>query len=273
MTARPTASSHSTHAASAQSTPSAALTVTENTLILAPTPALPTGNFQLRENKGNETNGCLNSSSTQSWNCTMPSSYLLEISLFTGGFAMHSGAQSNSSIPYGHGPMQFEGAIFFQGSDGHSGSYNFNVTYDKRVALPATAFSSQSRRRDQESHGAGFKHLIWDTETDLLQRRQSAEPGDTLWYCFWNASVITGSVHLGGTTQASTQQSVPVSFDMIEEPSSSSIAKPYCQLFKVINDGSLGLIRHQDGSPIVLSLDLSTPHGDCYCGWSFPWSG
>jgi hypothetical protein len=175
-------------------------------------------------------------------------------------------------------------------------AYFFRQTYDKLVILPSEAFPTPSKKRS-ESEPAERASLEDRGESflDWHRNAEPAKPGDQLWVCFWNGTIVEGFIYVTQNstwntttpqevvssilaaaqtqTQTQSQGSVPTNIPELLVPSAMSdmypravkieerraltnTVQPYCQKMQILDNYKLGPVNDASGTSLaIIQLD------------------
>ncbi|KAH0541430.1 hypothetical protein FGG08_004120 [Glutinoglossum americanum] len=268
-------------------------------------PSLPTGTWSVSADMHESSNECLGGSSdSNAWSCG-PSSNLQNLQIEVErdsdgglGWIRLIVPDRSRSLEYGAQPPVFntptEATVALDKNDPERGpAYFFHLVYDKVVLLHDNELGPSSSNQDASKRDIGdHKRDSEDDEpSDLppnfyqggyqgISRKNTAQPGDLLWVCVWNDTLLEGFVyitqHSANSSLASPTSSVAPSASRapsaqmmtypyvvkIEEhriPALPSQPQPYCQKKKVLDNGSLGNWTNSTGGLIIEMLDECKP--------------
>ncbi|KAH0551222.1 hypothetical protein GP486_007465 [Trichoglossum hirsutum] len=271
-------------------------------------PALPTGTWAVPVGLQESSNECLtNISEVSAWSCG-PLSNLQNIQIevkqnHSGSSGMVRLTQSASPqfLEYGAQPPVFnmlQGATMAMdiGDPGRGPAYFFHLAYDKIVVLPEKGLTSpnQSKRDISGGHerryhdnaepsdlhfGSPSVNNPYQTGYQGLSQKNTVRPGDLVWVCVWNNTLLEGFVYItqksnsslstpsvtAGPSALPASQTEAPSFPYaikIEErriPSVPSQPEPYCQMMKVLDNGLLGTWVNATGDPVIETLHECKP--------------
>lgn len=167
-------------------------------------PALPTGIFALPLGQAQESNpGCLvQPNQLSAWSCKMtfaPLVLTVNATLPVGGTPLVSLAalpKPDGGIQYGLQspdltvrPMQLVLDLDYKM---YGPAYHFSALYDKIVVLSPEEFTA----------GSSFNKRDEDGDQPPFRRRFQVMPGETPWFCIWNATYIEGYIYVGDNSSA-----------------------------------------------------------------------
>ena len=187
---------------------------------------------------------------------------------------------------------------------GRGPAYFFHLTYDKVVILhgsdlnPSVPSQSPSKRGISEDHerrdqddddltsvGDDDSPIDIPSQGSSLDMSRKAKPGDTIWICVWNNTLLEGFIYI---TQKSSNASLasstvpaatytptsptlspnltlmpyPYVFKVEERriPASQTQPEPYCRMMKIQDDGySTEPVTNSTGGVVIDTLDEYKP--------------
>ncbi|KAF2500808.1 hypothetical protein BU16DRAFT_578683 [Lophium mytilinum] len=248
-------------------------------------PTLPVGSFNLETtNPQRDTHGCLSAASeATAWSCDLAfqgydlavrqtSSTFLGVSLE----AIYDQSSYGVQVPVFYGLKEglLNLALVTDLDNAALGpAYHFQTTYDKVVLLPDSDFPAPTSRKRSTQH---------------LSRRGQLQPGDQLWACYWNGTLIEGFFYVeSNSTQIASPTSTLSSSPSSALPSTSSSRFPnapfatkieerrlsvnsvpgYCQKMQLLLTGNFVPLTDTSGNAIVVRLDENDPNpGEFHSG-------
>jgi hypothetical protein len=261
-------------------------------------PSLPTGTWAVPAGVQKSSNECLaNVLEVGAWSCG-PLSNLqnlqIEVKQDRGGslgLIRLFEPSGSRLLEYGAQPPVFnvpQGTTMALdiGDPGRGPAYFFHLAYDKVVVLP---------EKDLTPSGGNKRRYHDDVPFDVspinnpyqggypgISQKNTVRPGDLIWVCVWNNTLLEGFVYI---TQKSSNSSLSSSISSVTAGPSASPApstqippfpyvvkieerripaipsqpEPYCQKMQVLDNGLLGNWVNSTGGPAVETLNECKP--------------
>ncbi|TGO43804.1 hypothetical protein BCON_0849g00010 [Botryotinia convoluta] len=242
---------------------------------LASTPtgiSLPTGTFKLAmSDPSYALNACVNNESqVDAWSCSVQdqSSYQMKVTgQIEGSYNLSLGTENATSkvLTYGLQEPVVNITGVTLGIDlnypSRGPTYLFQALFNNIVIVPESMFSpANTKARALSSYGPLF-----------IRKINIAQPGDSPWFCFWNATLLEVFIYANETSSSSSSIQTLPSYPKVVQVENSfeiSTTNPYCTQYQISNDGSAVRLQSTSGSSPIYEINItSTSTTGCGCQW------